>query len=344
MSPTNAARRFVDSPDSPVFLTVCVIGKNEADNLPGLVRSLRALQELPYRVETIFVDSASTDDTVEIAKVFFDQVFVLKPSRNLCASAARYVSTGAAAGRWLLYLDGDMELSVTFLDLLSSLRVLDDTGRGWVGIYHDCFPDGATRPIGIRLNNLGVISQFGGAVLLSRELVLRAGNWNPAVFSNEEIDLYTRMRRIGGTVVWHPVLMVTHITDRVPAWRVVVGNVIPSVWMGKKCYGFGQIIASRIRGGGLWNFIRWYPVPFFCWASTLGALATGLIFGPLAGAALFAVGFGGASFAVGWKRAFLFNLLLGHAVMGIWHYDSAYVPEIAAHYTPSPRTDASDSQ
>jgi glycosyltransferase involved in cell wall biosynthesis len=293
------------------------------------------MKGLPYRVETVFVDSASTDDTLAVARTFFDRICVLKESPNLCASAARYVATRAATGRWLLYLDGDMELCGAFLDLMPSLRELDDTHQGWAGIYRDVFPDGASCEKRTNFNAAGVVRQFGGAVLLPRDIVVRAGNWNPAVFSNEEIDLYTRMRGLGGYVLWRPVPMVVHRTERVAAWQVIVGNVIPRVLLGKRCYGFGQILAARLRNGGLGNFIRWYPVPFFCWASTLASVAAGLSLGPLWGIAALAAGLAVASALTGWRRALIFNLQLVHAVMGPWHYDPDYLPEVISTYPDS---------
>src|SRR4051812_29985706 len=94
---------------SDVVLSVIVIGRNEAAGLDPLQRSIAPLADR-VECETIYVDSASTDDSVDVATTLFDRTVVLDEDANLSASAGRYVGAGLARGEWMLFLDGDMIL------------------------------------------------------------------------------------------------------------------------------------------------------------------------------------------------------------------------------------------
>src|SRR5882762_5790807 len=118
------------------MLSICVIGRNEEENLPRLIQSLLPLRErLNFPVETIFVDSDSTDRTVPIAKSFFDVVLILERSENLCASAGRNVGTAQATGEWILYLDGDMTLCGEFIPVMEQCLTHRESSAGCLGEY-----------------------------------------------------------------------------------------------------------------------------------------------------------------------------------------------------------------
>ena len=93
------------------MLTIVAIGRNEAENLSRLIHSIKALiAYCNFPIETVFVDSASQDDSVEIASAFFDVVCQLEADDNLCASAGRYVGTLEAENPFVFYIDADMEV------------------------------------------------------------------------------------------------------------------------------------------------------------------------------------------------------------------------------------------
>ena len=66
------------------WLSVVVIGRNEAHNLERLFTSIFPLSDLI--ADIIYVDSASTDNSVEIASKYCDYVIKLKDSEFLNAS------------------------------------------------------------------------------------------------------------------------------------------------------------------------------------------------------------------------------------------------------------------
>jgi len=84
-------------------LSVCLIARNEAHNLPGLVGSVRALAQ-----EIVVVDTGSTDGTPALAQALGARV-LHTPWRDDFA-AARNVALAAARSEWILTLDADQQL------------------------------------------------------------------------------------------------------------------------------------------------------------------------------------------------------------------------------------------
>ena len=85
------------------LVSLCMIVKNEFENLPGCLESVRGLVD-----EIIIVDTGSTDDTVRIAESFGAKVFRMAWPNSF--AAARNRSLEYARGNWIFYLDADERL------------------------------------------------------------------------------------------------------------------------------------------------------------------------------------------------------------------------------------------
>ncbi len=83
-------------------ISACIIAKNEEDNLPRLLKSLKGKFD-----EIILVDTGSTDRTVEIAKEYGCRVYYRK--WNGFSDARNYASS-KASGDWIWHFDADFEL------------------------------------------------------------------------------------------------------------------------------------------------------------------------------------------------------------------------------------------
>ncbi|MBI4795231.1 MAG: glycosyltransferase family 2 protein [Deltaproteobacteria bacterium] len=101
-------------------LSLCMIVKNEAGNLP---RSLAPL--LPYVDEAVVVDTGSTDGTPELAASLGARVHHFAWSHDF--AEARNFSLDQATGDWIMWLDGDNRVAEEDAALLKSLvqRPLD---------------------------------------------------------------------------------------------------------------------------------------------------------------------------------------------------------------------------
>lgn len=86
-----------------MLLSLCMIVKNEQDNLPRCLDSVKDIVD-----EMIIVDTGSSDSTVDIAKQYGAKVYFFPWNDNF--SDARNYSLQHAAGDWILIMDADDEL------------------------------------------------------------------------------------------------------------------------------------------------------------------------------------------------------------------------------------------
>lgn len=98
---TKANSHYIDSAPS---LSLCMIVKNEQDYLKNCLESVVGLCD-----EIIIVDTGSTDDTLNIAKMYNAKI-ISSPWRN-DFSQARNVSLESATCDWILVLDADEAIS-----------------------------------------------------------------------------------------------------------------------------------------------------------------------------------------------------------------------------------------
>ncbi|MDW7729091.1 MAG: glycosyltransferase family 2 protein [Bacillota bacterium] len=261
-----------------LWLSIVVIGRNESAHLPALFASLPKEED----IEWIYVDSDSADHSVEVALEHGAAVYRIEPGSVYAPGTGRYAGTREARADWILYLDGDMVLRQEFRAFLNRLKTEIKSAE------NNLPPDTAAftgRTINRLLNESGeVIGErdyvvlpksemglpeswgksaryHGGAVLYNKEYVERAGSWNPAVYQLEEIDLYSRVRSLGGVLKAVDLPMVDHYTPELTLSERLKLNFLPR-WKGKKLYGLGQVVTARVKEGGLSSFMICYPQPF----------------------------------------------------------------------------------
>ena len=274
-----------------------VIGQSEALNLPKLFSSLPGGEG----VEWLYVDSGSEDESIKIATGAGAKVFALKPESVYAAGTGRYVGTLEAKGAWILYLDGDMVLRPEFISFLERLKeelkkeapklplnTVAFCGRT-INYFHD------KEGVLVRCQDYAVLAKketgpidcwgkearyHGGAVLYKKEVVLLAGNWNPAILQLEEIDLLSRVRFRGGQLRALDLPMVEHNTATLSIKERFALNFCPR-FKGKELIGLGQVVAARLKEGGFGAFVCAYPGPFVVLFGLLISLPL-LLFSPLA--------------------------------------------------------------
>ena len=100
----------------PIPISAIVLTKNEEDNLPDCLASLRWADEI------VVVDSFSTDRTVEVARHSGARV-VQHPFQDYAAQ--HNFAQGQAAYDWIIFIDADERVSA---ELAQEIRVLADNG------------------------------------------------------------------------------------------------------------------------------------------------------------------------------------------------------------------------
>ncbi len=131
-SGSDAAPPADGAPVTRPALSLCMIVRNEKDNLPACLASVRGLAD-----ETIVVDTGSTDGTQDIARSFGAKVVQSDWQGDF--SLARNLSLAAASGRWILWLDADDRMLEADIRAIRALVEAD--------------PDAAPKAYGLLVKN-----------------------------------------------------------------------------------------------------------------------------------------------------------------------------------------------
>lgn len=139
--PPARSNAFVPPPagqvrDGELPLSICMIVKNEAENLPPLLASVA-----PLGAELVVVDTGSTDETVEIARKAGARVFHSEWTGDF--ASARNVSLGHARRPWILWLDADDRLPAESVEPLRKLA-LQRPVKAWSFVVKNTVDGGLT--------------------------------------------------------------------------------------------------------------------------------------------------------------------------------------------------------
>lgn len=228
------------------MISVVVIGRNEGARLQACLESIRhALADVPH--EVIYVDSHSTDDSLAVAKGFGARCFV-PCACETTAALGRDVGAREARGDVLLFLDGDMTLSDGFVQsALNEMR--EGHYDGASGLRHDIYVTNGRvsgeNPNYFTCTQKRIVPEFGGAILLSRAALQKAGGWAVNVEAGEEAELHARLNQMGARIVELPVPMITH-TDCVQGDRGVIGTIFS-----RRRLGHGQALRHAMETGSV---------------------------------------------------------------------------------------------
>ena len=193
----------------------------------------------PGLFEIIVVDNHSTDGTAEFLSAYGDDIQVLTNKENLGFAAASNQGARKASGRFLLFLNNDVEVEAGWMEPLLE-RMESDPGTAAVGSQL-LYPDGAVQHAGVV-----IIAQEGRCSLLPRhvfagedpravpvdqpmflQMVTAAcmlvrkeafeavGGFDEAFWNGcEDVDLCFKLRQSGGNIVYEPKSIAIHHESR----------------------------------------------------------------------------------------------------------------------------------
>jgi hypothetical protein len=212
-----------------------------------------------------------------------------------------------------------------------------------VGICWHQYPDGSTQEMIVRGNRDGQPCRaFGGAVILPREAVLAAGNWNPNLNAYEEVELYGRLRALGCIVWYRRVAFVDHHTARLSRVRLLTGSFVPyGSILGKKYYGAGQAVAASLRGHTLSAFLRVKSPPFVFAAGLLVTLLALLSSMQALAALVFVATLVAAIRTGGSFGPIVYLSWIPQVALGVFKYRGSFDPQIAEDWSASVRRSGS---
>jgi len=182
---------------------VVVIGRNEGDRLRRCLESLASAQ-----VPIIYVDSGSTDLSVELATRLGASVVPLDLSIPFTAARARnagfdHLMECAPDCDYVQFVDGDCEVVAGWLE--SAQAILDGDARVGVvcGRRRERYPEASiyNRICDIEWDTpIGSANACGGDALMRVAAIQQVSGYNPQVIAAEDDELCLRLRRAGWMV------------------------------------------------------------------------------------------------------------------------------------------------
>lgn len=206
------------------MISFIVIGKNEGWRLDKSLSSIRQFvkAESLSDFEIIYVDSKSTDNSIEIAKSHaVNKIFQITGECN--AAIGRNIGAKESSGDILFFLDGDMELILGFwrdiVDNSSELKYPFVSG-----VENDVLHDNQWNYVETNIRRSFIegkdkyCNTTGGLFVISRNLWDKVGGMDNCQKVNEDFDLGIRLAKIGYPLCRKGRLWVNHYT-RYPSVR-----------------------------------------------------------------------------------------------------------------------------
>jgi len=303
---------------------IVVIGRNEGDRLRW------CLAALPFsRCDVVYVDSGSTDGSLQAAIGLGAHGVALDPSRPFSAARARnegFLALLAMApdAEFVQFIDGDCSLLPGWLDAACEAMSADPRRAVVIGQVVERRPDASVynRLCALEwVSPPGDLRDYGalGGIMFVRVSAFRAlGGFNPQVIAGEDSEFGVRCALAGHVVTKLGRPMVTHDADIhsfAQWWKRAV----------RSGHAIGQ--RARLNGGGPLKDCRRDLRSALAWGLALPG--TALALAPLtAGASLLV---GAAGFALLATRVYRHRRRRGDTGRDAWLYARYLVLAKFAH-------------
>ena len=198
------------------MISFIIIGKNEGWRLEKCLQSIVSIvkQDKIVDYEIIYVDSRSTDNSIELAKQYGAKAFLIMGECN--AAIARNIGAKEAIGDILFFIDGDMELFSGFLP-----KVLTQDGRLEYpfisGIFNDIIHDmdwnylHTSRRHKLQEGDAdSVETTTGGLFLIEHSLWDKVGGMDTRFKRSQDYDLGLRLSQMGYPLHRKAILLANH--------------------------------------------------------------------------------------------------------------------------------------
>ena len=187
----------------PPKVGVVVIGRNEGQRL---LRCLKSARSSPAVVALVYVDSGSTDHSVQQARAFGE---VVELDRSMPFTAARARNAGLArllshaSLEYVQFIDGDCELDRGWIQYASAFLAATPNAAVVCGRRRERYPDSSVYNLLCDLEwdtPVGQAEACGGDALMRIEPLRQIGGFRSDLIAGEEPELCVRLRQEGWTI------------------------------------------------------------------------------------------------------------------------------------------------
>jgi glycosyltransferase involved in cell wall biosynthesis len=184
---------------------VVVIGRNEGDRLKRCLESLEGVA-----AKLVYVDSGSTDDSVNLARRLGAKVISLDISIPFTAARARNAGFDELCRQhpqditYVQFVDGDCEILDGWLDVAKGYLEKHSDVAAVCGRLRERYPHASVYNMlcDIEWNTpVGETKACGGIVIIRVDVYREALGFNPDVIAGEEPELCLRIREKGWKIV-----------------------------------------------------------------------------------------------------------------------------------------------
>lgn len=185
-------------------LGIVVIGRNEGERLKKCLASV-----IGYGYPTVYVDSGSTDRSVELAQSMKVSTVVLDPSLAFSAARARntgaeYLSKKDTKIEYIQFIDGDCVMSSQWLQAAFENFKKNEQAAIVCGRRREMFVEASVYNLLCDLEwntPIGEAEACGGDAMMRVKALKEAGAYNPLLIAGEEPELCIRMRKRGWKIL-----------------------------------------------------------------------------------------------------------------------------------------------
>ena len=199
-------------PDNLPPVSIVVVGKDEERNLSECFQSIFAIDYPSEKLEVIYVDTGSTDKSLEIARGF-DVKVVEEHSEFPTPGLARNRGIREAQHDIIHFVDGDMAVDTGYLKKAISVLGKDDIvcviGRV---IEQNSDTSVLSRILNYpwRTRNAGFVEAPGAGGTFIRSVLQQMGGYNPNILRGQETELGRRIRQNGYRIYMMNISMGLH--------------------------------------------------------------------------------------------------------------------------------------
>ncbi len=212
------------------FVSIVMASLNGRHLLPAVFSSIENLNYPRARFEVILVDDGSTDSTAEFVKEDLPYVRLIRNGMTIGPAASRNGGIKAARGEIVAFLDNDVEpdkewlrelvqpfedgpaigISCSKILFKDKPNVINSTG-GVMNIYADAWDRGVFEMDKKQYDDARrVFFGCSAAMAARRDVLEKAGCFDPALNIYEDADLGWRVNLLGYKVIYAPASLAYH--------------------------------------------------------------------------------------------------------------------------------------
>jgi glycosyltransferase involved in cell wall biosynthesis len=177
-------------------VSLIIPAKNSAHTLEVVLESVKA-QTYPH-IELIVVDNHSTDNTVEIARRYTDNIIISGPER----SPQGNIGAKAATGDWVYFIGSDFLLDPTIIEEAVETAHRENADAILTPNHSDPTVSRWARARAFERSMYVGDDTNVAARFIKRSLYLDMGGQDENLIAGEDYDFHARLLARGGKIAW----------------------------------------------------------------------------------------------------------------------------------------------